>query len=193
MDLCLNNCKPHLLTPLSAVCVTRCTFKKMYGHWAMHQYREYKRLYFSGFIMKKGYSVDVFPPNSYCKMPQESYFPFTSLWDLAVVFVPDFEVYAMLVGYFQFVFHGRSMYTEEKSTNMLYIIHSSTLATEVWKHLHAPFRGQCAQWDITGYFRRHDFCKIDFSLIQSTFLWIVNMYPKMHPTHIYLTIPGTEK
>lgn len=93
----------------------------------MHHYREYKRLYFSGFTMKEEYSVDVFPPNSYCKMPQESYFLFTSLWDLALDFdsrlVYAFEEYAMLVGCFQFVFHGRSMYTEEKSTNMLYIIH----------------------------------------------------------------------
>lgn len=55
----------------------------------MHHYREYKRLYFSGFTVKEGYSVDVFPCSSYCKMPQESYFPFTSLWDLALVFIPD--------------------------------------------------------------------------------------------------------
>jgi len=55
----------------------------------MHHYREYKRLHFSGFTMKKGYSVDVFLPYSFCKMPQESYFPFKSLWDLAWVFLPD--------------------------------------------------------------------------------------------------------
>lgn len=135
----------------------------------MHHYREYKRLYFSGFTMKEGYSVDVFPPNSYCKI--FSFYKFVgSGLGLRSRLVYAFEVYAMLVGCFQFVFHGRSMYTEEKSTNMLYIIHSSTLATEVWKHLHAPFRGQCGQCDIRGYFRRHNFWKIEFSLYRQLFL-----------------------
>lgn len=52
-----------------------------------------------------------------------------------------FEVYAVVAGYcFQFVFHGRSMYTEMKCANTLYIIHSCSLASEVWRNLHALFK-----------------------------------------------------
>lgn len=35
--------------------------------------------------------------------------------------------------------------------------------------------------------------KLIFLLYSQLFLWIVNMYPKMHPKHIYLTIPGIVK
>lgn len=74
MGLCLNNCKPHWRTPLSAVCVTRCTFKKIYGQdhlasrpWAMHHYREYKRLYFSGFTWRKGTVWMFFLPTAFAR------------------------------------------------------------------------------------------------------------------------------
>lgn len=46
-------------------------------------------------------------PYSFCKMPQESYFPFTSLWDLAWDFLPDL---CMLLKCMQFMLVASNLY-----------------------------------------------------------------------------------
>lgn len=145
MSLCLHSWKPHRLTPLCSVCIARCTFKKNDEHlrlWAMH-HREYKRVHYSGFTIENGYSVDIFLPTAFVKMPQSD-FAFTTSRDLSHVTFPNLCAWfwsdGVVAGYcFQFVFHGRSMYTETKNANA-YIIHSCSLATQVRRSPHALFR-----------------------------------------------------
>lgn len=163
----------------------------------MHHYGEYKRLYFSGFTVKKG-SLQLLQDATRVLF---SFYKFVgSGLGLPSRLVYAFEVYAIHVGCFQFVFHGRSMYTDEKSTNMLYIIHSSTLATEVWKRSCALFRGRRAHWNITipfqkifsayfqlsGKVRMHWKKTLDFFLLYCMFTCLLyellTMYPKMHPS-----------
>lgn len=156
--------------------------KQIYGQdhlaarlWAMHHYREWRRLYFSGFTMSKWIKCGCFSSQQLLQdatrvlfslykicgiWPGSSFQIFVCFWSVrnACWLLP------ICISWQKYV-HKREKHKHG--------IHNSffTLASEVWKHSHALFKGRCGtSHGILGCFHTWQVW-FDYSVI--TMVWLL--------------------